>query len=146
MELNENAKIDTSQIDDRRGSPGGGLSGGGIPIPIPTGGGRGGLIITLIVVVASLLLGGGFGLNALNDGGGQGTDGGLAQCEGDNPDLTRRDCRNALFVNSIQAYWQRGLPENTGKPYQQAKTVFFAQGVNTACGSADSGVGPFYCP
>ena len=74
MELNENARIDTSQIEDQRGSPGGGgLSGGGLPIPIPTGGGKGGLIITLIVVVASVLLGGGFGLNALTDDGGQGT-------------------------------------------------------------------------
>jgi predicted metalloprotease len=148
MELNENARIDTSQVEDRRGSPGGGgLGGGGIPIPIPTGGGKGGLIITLIIVVASLLLGGGFGLNALNDDqGGQGTDAGLEKCEGDNPDLSRRDCRNALFVNSIQAYWQKGLPENFGKQYEQARTVFFARGVDTGCGSADSGVGPFYCP
>jgi len=147
MELNENARIDTSQVEDRRGSPGGGgLGGGGLPIPIPGGGGKGGLIITLIVVVATVLLGGGFGLNALTDDGAPPADGGIEKCEGDNPDLSRRDCRNALYINSIQAYWQRGLPENFGKPYQQARTVFFARGVNTACGSADSGVGPFYCP
>jgi uncharacterized protein len=146
MELNENANIDTSQIEDRRGAGGGGgLRGGGIPIPLPAG--KGGWI-TLALVVLSMLVGGGLGVNALNDDSGGGPDAGtgLQQCQGDRPDLSRRDCRNALYVNSIQAYWQTGLPETFGKPYQQARTVFFSQSVNTGCGSADSGVGPFYCP
>jgi predicted metalloprotease len=145
MELNENARIDTGQVEDQRGSGGGGL--GGLPIPI--GGGRGGLLTTLIVVVISVLVGGGFGLNALTGGGGnnQGANGTVQEkCGGDKPDLSRQDCRNALYVNSIQDYWQDGLPQAFGKPYQQAKTVFFSQGVNTGCGQADSGVGPFYCP
>jgi uncharacterized protein len=148
MELNENARIDTSQIDDQRGaSGGGGFSGAGLPIPIPTGGGKTGLIITLVVVVASILLGGGFGLNALNNGDSNAGGGpGLGQCEGDKPDLSKRDCRNTLYVNSIQAYWKVALPETFGKPYQQAQTVFFSARVSTGCGAADSGVGPFYCP
>ena len=61
MELNENARIDTSHIDDQRGSGGGGGGGfGGLPIPIG-GGGLVGIVITIILLVA----GGIFGANQL---------------------------------------------------------------------------------
>jgi predicted metalloprotease len=145
MQLNENARIDTSQVDDQRGASGGRS---GIPIPIPIGRGKGGLILTLIVVAASVLLGGGFGLNALDDGGGGGTgdNGALEQrCQASDR-LEQLDCRNTLYVNSIQDYWQEALPRQFGKPYEPAQTNFFSQGVQTGCGAADSGVGPFYCP
>lgn len=142
MELNENAEIDTSQVDDRRGSGGG----GGLGIPIPIGGGRGG-IVGIIVAVLVALVGGGVGLNAMNDGGsGQGDNTALEQkCSA--PDaLKQLDCRNTLYINSIQAYWRTALPEVFGQQYRPAKTVFFSQAVRTGCGAADSGVGPFYCP
>ncbi|MFG3704487.1 neutral zinc metallopeptidase [Micromonospora sp. NPDC047670] len=144
MELNENARIDTSQVDDRRGSGGGGGLGG---IPIPIGGGRGG-IVGLVIAVLVALVGGGFGLNAATNGGGdpQGDNTSLEQkCSADDA-LKQLDCRNALYVNSIQAYWRTALPEAFGEQYRPSRTVFFSQGVSTACGQADSGVGPFYCP
>ena len=145
MELNENARIDTSQIEDRRGS-GGGLSGGGIPIPIPGGGGRGSLIGIIIAVLVALV-GGGFGLNAATNGGDEQADNtALEQKCSASDKLKQLDCRNALYVNSIQAYWQKALPENFGKPYQMSDTVLFGQAVSTGCGQASSGVGPFYCP
>jgi predicted metalloprotease len=148
MQLNENARIDTSQVDDHRGASGGGGGGfGGGGLPIPMGRGKGGLILTLVVVAASMLLGGGFGLNALNDGGGgTGDNRALEQrCSAEGA-LAELDCRNTLYVNSIQDYWQDALPQHFGKPYQQATTNFFGQAVSTGCGQADSGVGPFYCP
>jgi predicted metalloprotease len=141
VEINKRADIDTSQIDDRR-SAGGGLGGGraGIPIPLPSGkGGWVGLVITVLL----MLVGGGFGVNQLAGGGGDTQ----LDCGADNPNrFEERDCRNALYVNSIQDYWQGALPQVFGTPYKQAKTVFFSQAVDTGCGSADSGVGPFYCP
>jgi predicted metalloprotease len=147
MELNENARIDTSQVEDRRGSGGGlgggGFGGGGIPIPIPTG--RGGWI-GIIIAVLVMLVGGGFGLNAVTGGEDSGDNTALEQkCSGSDK-LQQLDCRNALYVNSIQAYWRTALPQHFGKPYQPAKTVYFSQAVSTGCGQADSGVGPFYCP
>lgn len=36
--------------------------------------------------------------------------------------------------------------EASGKQYEQPKLVLFRNGVQTACGSASSAVGPFYCP
>lgn len=145
MELNENARIDTSQVDDRRGSGGGG---GGMGIPIPTGGGGRGGLIGLVVAVLVALVGGGFGLNAATNGGGseQGDNTSLEQkCSADDA-LQQLDCRNTLYVNSIQAYWKNALPERFGEQYAAADTVFFDRAVSTACGNADSGVGPFYCP
>jgi uncharacterized protein len=140
MELNEDARIDTSQVEDRRGSGGGGLA--GIPIS-----GRGGLI-GLVVTVLVALAGGGFGLTQLTgDGGGGGGDNTALEQRCDAEDALRQlDCRNTLYINSIQAYWRQAMPEHFDRPYQQSDTVFFEQAVNSGCGQADSGVGPFYCP
>ena len=143
MELNENARIDTSQIDDQRSSGGGGGGIGGLPIG---GGGLTGIIVTLLIAV----VGGYFGINTLT-----GSDGGTTQT-GDNTELAQKcsqsdareqlDCRNVLYVNSIQDYWVDALPAAFGEQYKPAKTVLFANAVRTGCGNADSGVGPFYCP
>jgi predicted metalloprotease len=147
MELNENAQVDTSQIEDQRGSGGGG--GFGIPIPGGGGGGRGGLIATVIAILVALLGGGGVVASQMGGGGGGTADNGNLNesCATGNPDHTKQtDCRNALYVNSIQNFWSKELPQVSGKAYQKAPTVFFSQQVNTGCGAADSGVGPFYCP
>jgi len=149
MSLNDDAQIDTSQIEDQRGSGGGGGGLGGF-IPIGGGGGRGGLI-GLIVTVALVLLGGGYGASQIfggGGGGGQSDNTNLNQkCSTANPDrLKETDCRNALYVNSIQAFWQTELPQVYGVQYQKASTVFFSRQTSTGCGAADSGVGPFYCP
>jgi predicted metalloprotease len=137
MSLNPNAQVDTDQVQDARGSGGGGLAG----IPIPIGGGRG---IVGLIVLALMVLGGVVGGNALTDNGGDDL---ARECSADNPDrLQRPDCRNALYVNSIQAYWSTAMPTDLGQPYSEADTVFFSQGISTGCGAADSGVGPFYCP
>jgi predicted metalloprotease len=142
MELNEDANIDTSQIDDERGSGGGGGF-GGLPIG---GGGLTGIIITVLLA----LVGGYFGINQLG-----GSDTGSSQ-SGDNTTLSQEcsqstalkqlDCRNVLYVNSIQAFWTDELPQSFGEQYKPAKTVFFSNAVRTGCGNADSGTGPFYCP
>ena len=147
-DLNQNAQVDTSQIEDQRGSGGGGGGLGGM-IPIGGGGGRGGLI-GLIVTVILVLIGGGFGASQIFGGGGGGqTDNGNLnkECSSANPNRFQNlDCRNALYVNSIQNFWQTELPQAFGQQYQPADTVFFAQQTTTGCGAADSGMGPFYCP
>ena len=141
MELNENADIDTSQVEDVRGSGRGGGGFGGLPIG---GGGLTGIVVTLLLA----LVGGYFGINQLGDDGGTqtGDNTNLQQECGQADALEQLDCRNVLYVNSIQAYWRPALPESFGKPYQPAKTVIFSNRVSTRCGVADSGVGPFYCP
>jgi predicted metalloprotease len=136
MELNERADIDTSQVNDR-GRSGGGI--GGLPIG---GGGLAGLVVTLVIA----LVGGYFGINTMGGGGDSSApSSSLAECEQANA-LQNLKCRNVLYVNSIQAYWRDQLPKSFGEQYQPADTNLFEGSVNTACGAADSGVGPFYCP
>ncbi|MFC7273133.1 neutral zinc metallopeptidase [Paractinoplanes rhizophilus] len=142
MELNENADIDTSQVEDQRGSGGGGGGGfGGLPIPIG-GGGIVGLIITVVLLVA----GGYFGVNQLGGGGSADNSNIQQECADKSAAKTKLDCRNVLYINSIQAFWKQAEPQYFGKQYQPAKTVLFANRVSTGCGAADSGTGPFYCP
>ena len=134
MELNENADIDTSQVEDQRGSGGGGGGFGGLPIPIG-GGGLVGLIITVVLALA----GGYFGLNQI--GGGSGSSGDNTninqECSDKSAARSKLDCRNVLYVNSIQAFWTDAEPKYFGKQYQQAKTVLFSNRVSTGCGAAD---------
>ncbi len=142
MELNDRAEIDTSQIDDRRSGGGGGGGIGGLPIG---GGGLTGIIVTLVIAV----VGGYFGINTLGgDSGGQ-TQGDTTTlataCKQENA-LDLLECRNALYVNSIQDYWKDAYPQSFDGAYKPAQTQFFRNQTNTACGAADSGVGPFYCP
>ena len=126
MRFRKDVGLDTSQVSDRRGAG-----------PMAVGGGG---IIGLIVLVFSLLNGGGGG--SLPDGSVGDLKSDLsATCQTGDDANQRDDCRIVAVVNSVQAYWEKRQPN-----YQRATTVFFTGGTNTACGSATSAVGPFYCP
>lgn len=151
MRFNPRARLDTSQVEVRRG--GGGRS--GMPLPIPSGlggkagGGIGGLIILLLVLFFSGAFGGGGGGGVgLPAGGGVDTAGieGLPECKTGDDANKNQQCALVASVNSIQGYWTEAFPEQSGRQYDEAKTVFFSGSVNTGCGNATSAVGPFYCP
>jgi predicted metalloprotease len=134
MTLNPDARPDTGQVRDV-GRRGGGP--GGRPIPIPRG--PVGLIVLTLLVIGGFL----GGNSLLGDDGGDPGDGTLSCPSGAQQDVK---CRNALYVTSIQNYWQTALPQSYSVQYQNSDTIFFDQAVNTGCGAADNGVGPFYCP
>ncbi len=169
MKFDDDAKLDTGQIDDQRGNSrrgGGGFGGGGLGgmsrggLPFPVGGkGKGGgaaLIIMLLLFVLPKLLGGGgsggdTGLGGLVKGQRIGT-----SAAGSNTDIAQKcqtgadankyaDCRIVGVVNSVQAYW-KDVFSRQGETYPYAPTNFFTGEVQTACGPATSAVGPFYCP
>jgi predicted metalloprotease len=130
VKYSEGANLDPGQMG------GGGGSGGKIAI----GGGAG-----LIIVVLALLLG-------LNPGdllgGGQqagpeqtGAATPFAQCTRGSDISKNRDCRFVAYTNSIQSYWGKAV-EN----YKVIKVNTFEGQISTACGTASSAVGPFYCP
>jgi hypothetical protein len=131
VRFRRNARLDPSQIEDRRGA-GGGMS---LPSgPIAVGGGGVGLVI-LVAYVLLQALGGGTSSSALTP-----TD--LAEsCRSGTDANAREDCRIVGVVNSVQRYWTQALPD-----YTPAKTVFFTGSTDTGCGAASTDVGPFYCP
>jgi len=142
-------RVDNPDLIDIRGR-GGGRRSGGLPMGgLARGGGGLGLIGVIIVVALQVLGGGG--------GGGfevpRGFDDGLetpAAGPGDaipaelDPERESRDFSSYVFTDA-QGMWSDTF-RRSGNRYNRAKLVLFREGVDTACGSATSAVGPFYCP
>lgn len=139
MKFNRRARLDTSQVSDRRGMSTGGKAAVG-------GGGLGALLVALFAY-----FGGGdpSGFTDTADDANRGSSSGVEPVEErcqvaadieDNP-----DCRFVAYVNSIQSYWTAEFDRHRAQ-YPPATTTFFSNGVQTACGAASSQVGPFYCP
>jgi predicted metalloprotease len=137
VDFRKGAKLDPSQVEDRRGMRGGrGMA---------VGGGAG--VVGVIVVLLITLLGGeNIDLNALQslDGviaGGQQQGEVHEECRTGEDAEQGQTCRLIGTVNSIQAYWNDALGG-----YRPAVTVFFSGSTGTGCGNATAAVGPFYCP
>jgi uncharacterized protein len=166
----------SENVEDRRGQGGGGGfgfpggTGGGRRINIPMGGGgRGGMSISTIVllVVAYLALKFLFGIDLLsmmNGGGGMQQPGGGTEYQ--IPD-TNTDVSDAQlpgsgtgsadvtsdagkeFVSRVLGSTERtwsGIFAKEGKDYPEPSLVMFSGFVQSACGMAQSAMGPFYCP
>lgn len=149
MRYREDASLDTSNVEDRRGRSAG--------TNLAIGGGGLGVVGVVVVLLVQLLGGGGGGGTT---GAGSGADpfgpllGSLGpgesatgeqlgeECRTGEDANTRTECAVVADIESIQDYWSEAL----GSRYRPADTVFFADGTDTGCGAATSGVGPFYCP
>jgi len=151
MSFNDDANLDTSQVESGGGR--GGASRGGLVI----GGGAGGIIVLILTLL--------FGGNVSGDGD---TDGGFnpgqdirlnpqqvepggaqpnrfSQCK-TGADANRDvQCRVIGTVNSVQDFWADELPRH-GQPYRKINTVLYSGATRSACGVASNQVGPFYCP
>lgn len=118
-------------LEDRRGS------GGGMGMPMGIGG-------TVVLLVLSLL----FGRNLFNDVGVQPgqqvtTSGGaLADSAAEEPQVQFV----SFVLDNAQQTWSQVLPREANVPWQDAKVVLFRQVVQSGCGTAQSAMGPFYCP
>jgi uncharacterized protein len=152
MRYNPRARLDNSQVENRRGRGGGGFGGGGFPMGggrggpgLRVGGGVGGLIVLIIILVLQSQLGGG--------GGGDGTTPtpsaagtSLTQCTAGTNANQDQDCALVADVNAIQSFWAQELPQQSDVRYTPANSTVFSGGTQTGCGSASSDMGPFYCP
>jgi predicted metalloprotease len=147
MRFRESGRLDTSAVQDRRGSGGGG-GGRGLAV----GGGGLGLVGVIVVILVQVLGGGGdtssvgsaLGGSLGGLGSGQTVDNAQLQrdCDEVADANTSVECAVVADIDSIQDYWGAAM----GADYQPVQTVFFADQVQTACGGATSGSGPFYCP
>ncbi|MFG1381165.1 KPN_02809 family neutral zinc metallopeptidase [Xanthobacter versatilis] len=137
----------SDNVEDRRGDGGGG---GGFQMP----GGRGGLGIGTIIIVGivgwalginpALLIG---GLEAIN-----GMGGGSAPQQQAAPRTAPQGAPKdelgrfaAAVLAQTEDVWTE-LFRADGKTYQDPKLVLFSGATRSACGGAQSAMGPFYCP
>lgn len=131
----------SDNIEDRRGD------GGGFSI----GGGGGGLGLGTIVVLGLIGYMTGIDPRILIGGAQIITGGGSQQVA---PQQTGRagapDDRIGQFVSAVLAQnedvWSQILPEQKGIRYVAPKLVLFSGATRSACGGAQSAMGPFYCP
>jgi len=141
-----NQRVDTSGVDDLRGS----RRRGGLAV----GGGAG--VVGLLVVLLFALFGGNGGLptggidiNALDPGvlgsqPGTETTSDLAQrCATEGAIDTYDDCFLVKVYNETDAVWSQELASGD---YRPPRLAFFTDYVDTGCGGASAQVGPFYCP
>lgn len=119
---------ESRNVEDRRGSGGGrGVAVGGIG--------------TIVVLVAVLFFGAPKELLELV--GGQG--GGPVAAAPASPEDEKLAVLVKKVLRSTELVWASEF-EKLGRPYEPPKLVIFSQQAQTGCGTADSGVGPFYCP
>lgn len=128
-------KRESGNFEDRRGMSGGGkaLIGGGL--------------IGIVVLLLNMF-GGETGQtigSVLQQTQGQQTEGtGEKTRELSAEEKQLGDFAEACFVYNNET-WEKIFREN-GMQYEEPGMVLFDDGVNTACGSATSAAGPFYCP
>jgi predicted metalloprotease len=138
MRFDDNAQLDTSQVEDVRGRR---IPGGAKTI----GGGLG----TLLLLLLAVFLGPKLGLSTDDVANppveGEGSSELAQKCSTGAEANTSEDCRIVAVVNSVQDYWSSQFARS-GLEYRTARTQLFSDATNTGCGSATSAVGPFYCP
>lgn len=127
----------SENVEDQRGSGGGRFSGGGARL------GLGGMLVLLILSVVfkrdffSLVGNGGLGAG----GAGQVT-AGPVQASPEEEELAHFV---GFVLDTTQAFWSQEFP-TLGAQYQDAHLVLFRDGIQSACGFAETASGPFYCP
>jgi predicted metalloprotease len=138
-------RVDNPDVIDRRSAGGA----GGMRLPIPTGrggriGGGIGLVGVLLYVAIQLLGGGAFDVETGFGGGieAPGQPAGIPPSE--DPERDLKDFSSYVFTDAQQT-WQETF-RGDGREYENAQLVLYRSAVDTACGSASSAVGPFYCP
>ncbi|WP_217544073.1 neutral zinc metallopeptidase [Streptomyces sp. GbtcB6] len=140
MQFDDDANLDTSEVQDVRGSR---IPGGKATV--------GGGLVGLIALLLGLFLGVGpdqLGLSS-GDSSPAPASSSLAQvqqsCRTGQDANSKEDCRIVAVVNSVQDFWTQEFRQRHGT-YTASPTVFFSGRVGTACGTATAAVGPFYCP
>jgi predicted metalloprotease len=146
VRFDDDAGLDSSEIQDRRGG------GGGIGGRVALGGGGLGVVGLVIYFLVAQFGGaggnggaGGLGLGNVGSGQQVNSSSLASQCKTGADANKNHDCAVVAIVNSVQDYWT-GQFSRSGQTYRKAPTNFFNGGVSTGCGSATSNTGPFYCP
>jgi predicted metalloprotease len=152
---------ESSNIEDRRGQPGGfRFPGGGVRIPI----GGGGMSITTLLIIGALMMFMGINpLDVLFGTGGQinmpqmprterpATPGqtNIPGLPGSPQSQTASEDQMKVFVSRVLAdtedVWT-AVFKSFGRTYTDPPLVLYSGMTSTACGAGQAAMGPFYCP
>jgi len=141
---------DSGNVEDRRGDGGfGGGGGGGFGMPVGTGGiGIGGMVVLGLVgwalgIDPFVLI---QGANVIVGGNQGGTEQRAPQQPGRTGTPTDEAGRFVSRVlGSTEVQW-KDIFAKEGQTYRAPRLVMFSGGTRSACGAAQSAMGPFYCP
>jgi uncharacterized protein len=126
----------SADLEDRRGSSGGGGLGiGGVHIGI------GGFIVLLLL---SLVFHRNF-FALLGGGAPAGTPAGQTAPVNSTPEEDQEVKFVSFVLDDVQNTWTQIFAQN-GQQYRHAKLVLFRDAVQSGCGTAQTQMGPFYCP
>jgi hypothetical protein len=125
----------SGDVEDRRGSSGGGFGGGGL-----------GIIGFIFLVIISLVTGRNYIGAYLSGGGHVATQQQGSRPVSASPDEDRSAQLVSFVLDDVQKTWTTLLPQQTGKDYRRSKLVLFRDYTQSGCGVAQSQTGPFYCP
>jgi len=143
---------ESGNVEDRRGDGGGFGGGGGMGgMPIGTGGlGIGGMVVLGLIgwalgIDPFLLIN---GANVIVGG----NQGGYEQRQPQQQDTRRTGTPSdeagkfvARVLGSTEVQW-KDIFSKEGQTYRAPKLVMFSGATRSACGTAQSAMGPFYCP
>jgi predicted metalloprotease len=125
---------ESSNVEDQRGA--GGRAG------MAVGGG------SLLLIILAIL----FGVDPRQfmgrrgvPGGGGAPQGGQQNARPKNPEEDKQAHFTKIIFRQTEIVWDQ-LFRDMGKTYRKPTLVLYYDVVNSACGTADSRVGPFYCP
>ena len=134
MTFNENARIDTSKVQRRRGGRTAAIGGGS-------------LIGVLVLFFASQLLG--VDLTPLagvvTGGGGDSSSEQtvpLENCETGADANANDECRMAAATDSLDVFWD----DQFSSGYRAPEVILYSGTTSSGCGTASASIGPFYCP
>lgn len=127
----------SKNVEDRRSMSGQAMVGGG------------GILAVIVAIVFTLMSGGDM-QQAVQQGAQQLQRQAEAQATAGQQEPVDPNDPQAQFVSVVlkdtEDVWNSLFPELVGKAYREPKLVLFRGSVQSACGSASSAVGPFYCP
>lgn len=143
----------SENVDDRRSDGPGSGSSGGMPFPIPGNGGGLGMGAIIILGIIGYMLG--LDPRILIGGAEVLTGGRSGQVERQLPSPNQRKAgpvndEVGRFISAVVAMnedvWKDILPQQKNIRYEPPTLVIFSRVTRSACGVAQSQMGPFYCP
>jgi predicted metalloprotease len=127
---------ESGNVEDRRG-----MGGGGMRMGLPIGGGIGGLVLLLVFSALT-------GQNPLDLIGGGGSTGPGYSEPGTAPGPPANDSQTRFMrvvLKDTEDTWST-IFRDRGSRYEAPILVLFSEVTDTACGTGQSAMGPFYCP